>query len=91
MPSAYQGLVDIVESLGGRMVHVRKGQPSGGRWIVSLPGFADRPFDCDGKGGAPELDRLYVPKVPSPKTYRDYTNTLLPTARESLLAMLRPQ
>ena len=90
MPSAYQGLVDIVESLGGTMVHVRKGQPAGGRWIVSLKGYADRSFDCDGKGGAPALDRLYVPKVADPKTYRDYTNTLLPTAQASLLAMLRP-
>ncbi len=91
MPSAYQGLVDIVASLGGQMVHVRRGQPPGGRWIVSLKGFADRPFDCDGKGGAPELDRLYVPKVPNPTTYRDYSHTLLPDARERLLAMLRPQ
>ena len=71
----YEELAAIVESLGGEMVFERKGQPQGGAWFVRLPGHATHWFPSNGRG-FPGLDELYIPKIPNPQHYRDYTNDL---------------
>lgn len=84
----YEELQIIVDELGGQMRFERAGRPQGGTWIVSLPGHAERMFDSNG-AGFPPLDGLYVPKVPNPTHYRDYSNDLQPDSRDRWISLIR--
>ena len=81
----YEELRDPIDRRGGSMIHVREGY-EWGAWIIKLNGKTRR-FLSNGRG-YPELDRLYMPKVPNPQHYRDYTNELVPGAIDTLIAML---
>jgi hypothetical protein len=82
----YEELQSIVEDEGGEMVFERQGHGPGGAWIVTLRGRTTV-FASNG-AGFPPMDQLYVPKVASPSHYRDYSNDLIPGARERWLGML---
>jgi hypothetical protein len=86
----YEELQRIVEQEGGRMFHERGGHGLGGAWVVELWGLT-QVFKSN-QAGFPEMDMLYVPKVPAPKHYRDYhTGLLVKGAEERWLALLRTQ
>jgi hypothetical protein len=87
MRRVYEELRAIVEELGGTMRYQREGKPHGGSWVVVLPGFAEKRFDS--QPGFPALERLYVPRIPNPTDWRDYTNTLRPDGSEKWIAMLK--
>lgn len=82
----YDGLQRIVEEAGGRMFHEKKGHPRGGAWVVLLRGI--RREIKSNQAGFPEMDRLYVPNVPCPKHYSDYSSDLIAGAREQWLDYL---
>ncbi len=65
------------------MVYERKGYQHGIRIdenSVTIKAGGNRSF--------PQLDRLYVPRVPEPRHWDDYTDELLPDAETQLLSML---
>ncbi|GJQ28673.1 MAG: hypothetical protein HBSAPP03_05570 [Phycisphaerae bacterium] len=82
----YEKLRALVEDAGGTMEHERRGHGPGGAWIVTLRRKRSV-FESNG-AGFPRLDRLYVPKVPNPSQWRDYTNTLRPGARAAWMRMI---
>jgi len=57
-----------------------------GAWIVRLGG-REKAFGSNSRG-LPELDSLYVPKVPNPSHWEDYTTTLVPGAVDKLVGEL---
>jgi hypothetical protein len=57
-----------------------------GAWIVRLGG-RERAFVSSGRG-FPELDSLYVPMVPNPSHWEDYTTTLVLGAIDKLVGEL---
>ena len=84
---AYGKLRDIIEAKGGIMVYKRQGY-RWGAWEISVGGKSTV-VESEGRRAFPKLDRLYVPKVKSPKTWDDYSNELIPGAEEGLVSLLR--
>ena len=85
----YEEVRGLVKDLGGKMFHQRSGY-QWGAWIVRLNG-KERVFRSNGSG-YPELERLYQLK-PNAKLnhWSDFTNTLLPGAREKLVDLISNQ
>ena len=83
---AYGAVRAIVESLGGTMVYEREGY-SYGAWVIKV---ADKQATivAGGNTSFPELDGLYVPAIPQPRHWDDYTDDLVGNAEERLLALL---
>lgn len=83
----------MLKELRGQLEYSREDQ----EWTVSVPGYYPATFRCDGRGGVIQLDKLYVLKdaskrrISNPPVTGDYTNTLVPDAREQLLAMMKPK
>lgn len=75
-----------MEDEGGEMRFARKGLPAGGAWIVTLRGRTSA-FQSNG-AGFPPMDRLYMPRVPEPSHWRDYTNDLTQNASRRWLDTL---
>lgn len=89
----YNKLEVLLKELHGRLEYVKEDQ----KWMVSVPGYHPKMFHCDGRGGVMQLDKLFVLKdrsahrISYPPVADDYTNELVPDAREQLLAMLKPK
>jgi len=83
---AYGLIRSIVEGLGGSMFYERKGYRYGA-WVIRI-GEHSVTIKSDGNRSFPELDRLYVPRVPEPKHWDDYKDELVPDAEKQLLSML---
>lgn len=58
-----------------------------GAWIISLNGKTHI-IEATGSRSFPELDKLFVPDVPNPRTWDDYRNELVRNSEEQLLALL---
>jgi hypothetical protein len=91
---AYGALRALVERLGGSMVYERGGYRHGA-WVIKL-GEKSVIIEAGGDRSCPQLDRLYVPRVPAPRSWDDYSDELVPDAEARLLSMLgragdRPQ
>ena len=87
MPKRAYGLIrGIVERLGGSMTYEREGHRYGA-WVIKV-GESNVTTEAGGDGSFPELDRLYVPRVPDPKGWDDYLDELVPDAETKLLSML---
>ena len=87
MPERAYGLIrDIVERLGGSMTYEREGYRYGA-WVIRV-GESNVTIEAGGNGSFPELDQLYVPRVPNPKGWDDYLDELVPDAETKLLSML---
>ncbi len=84
---AYDEIRSLVEQHGGKMDFERKGYTHGA-WVIRIGGRT-RIFESEGDNSNPGLDRLYVPKVPNPKTWNDYSTELVPDAEDKLLRLLR--
>lgn len=82
----YEELQAIVEQEGGQMQFERKGRAQGGAWVVTLRGKVTV-FQSNGSG-FPPMDKLYIPKVPEPSHYTDYTTKLVEGAQEKWIGML---
>ncbi len=89
MPYRVYDLVrSIVERLGGSMFYERQGYRYGA-WVIKI-GDRSAVIVAGGDQSFPELDGLYVPKVPDPQDWDDYLkNELVPDAEAKLLSMLR--
>lgn len=61
-----------------------------GAWVVTLYGKR-KVFKNTGRKTLPQLDSLYVAKVPSPKSWDDYTRNLVTNAEEKLLGLLEAE
>jgi len=84
---AYESIRSIVERLGGSMVYERKGHRYGA-WVIRI-GEHSLTIEAGGNRSFPQLDRLYVPLVPDPKHWDDYSpDELVPDAEARLLSML---
>ncbi|HEU6448248.1 MAG TPA: hypothetical protein VFV23_07415 [Verrucomicrobiae bacterium] len=83
---AYSKLRDIIERHGGIMEYRRQGYQHGA-WEISLNGKRAI-IEATGALAFPPLDRLFIPKVENPKTWNDYSETLIPDAERQLLALL---
>jgi hypothetical protein len=83
----YEELRHAIEKRGGKMSFERSGYPQGGAWILKLANKS-KVIESN-QSGFPELDRLYIPKKPNPRHYRDYTTSLVPDAINQLIAMLQ--
>ena len=84
----YEELQQIVEQEGGKMFYERGGHGLGGAWVVHLRGIT-QVFESN-QAGFPEMDRLYVPKVPTPKHHSDYhTGLLIEGAEQRWLTLLQ--
>ena len=59
-----------------------------GAWLIKI-GERSVIIEASGNRSFPELDRLYVPRVPNPRHWDDYLDELVPDAEEQLLSMLR--
>ncbi len=68
-PGAYDVLRRFIESLSGTMTYQPGGGP-GGLWEIILHGKTAR-IEVRGDH-INELDRLYVPKIPNPKSGDDF-------------------
>ena len=84
---AYGKLRDIIERHGGKMVYQRQGY-RWGAWEISLDGKIAN-IESEGRRTFPKLDRLYLPKVSTPKTWDDYRNELVPGAEGKLCSLLK--
>ena len=56
-------------------------------WIIRL-GERSTTIEADTNRSFRELDSFYVPRVPNPKQWDDYSNELVPNAEAKLLGML---
>jgi hypothetical protein len=83
---AYKSIRSLVESLGGSMVYKRKGYRHRA-WVIKLGGNSVT-IEAVGNRSFPELDRLYVPRVPDPSHWDDYLDELVPDAKTQLLSRL---
>jgi hypothetical protein len=83
---AYQKLRDIIQDRGGSMRFQRQGHTHGA-WEIRLNGKSAT-IKAMGCQTFPELDRLYIPEVPEPKTWDHYSDKLVPDAEQRLLALL---
>ena len=79
----YEEIRTAFEEQGGTMTFEREGSPTGA-WVCTLYG-RQRVFHSNGRG-FPELNKLYVPKVPNPRHWRDYTTRLVEGALPQFLA-----
>ncbi len=68
------------------MRYQRSGYPIGA-WIINLGGKR-RVLESTGSRALPALDRLYVPRVPNPRTWDDYRRELVADAEEKLLRLI---
>ncbi len=68
------------------MTYERKGYRHGA-WVISI-GESSVTIEADGSRSFPELDRLYVPRVPDPMHWDDNLVELVPDAETQLLCML---
>ena len=83
---AYDLVRSIVERLGGSMVYEREGYRHGA-WVIRI-GEKSVTIEAGGDRSFPQLDRLYVPRVPDPRHWDDYSDELVPDAETQLLSML---
>ncbi len=84
---AYDSIRSIVERHGGSMIYERKGYRHGA-WIIRI-GEKSVTSEAGGNRSFPELDRLYVSRVPHPRHWNDYSAELVPDAEAQLLSVLR--
>lgn len=84
---AYDSVRSLVERLGGSMVYQREGHRHGA-WAIEL-GEKSLIIEASGDRSFPQIDRLYVPRVPDPRHWDDYSDELVPDAEAKLLAMLK--
>jgi hypothetical protein len=82
----YDSVRSIVERLGGSMIYERKGYRHGA-WVIKI-GEKSAIIEAGGDRSFPPLDRLYVPRVPDPRHWDDYSYKLVPDAETQLLSML---
>lgn len=68
-PRVYEEAQALIESIGGTMRWLPGGGP-GGAWELNLRGKTVRIEVRDDRVN--DLDRLYVPLVENPRTWRDY-------------------
>ena len=68
------------------MRHERKGFKQGGAWVVELDGRRHT-FEYR-NGGFPEMDQLYLPRVPQPMGWRDYACDLMEGGQAKWLSRL---
>ena len=83
---AYGKLRDIIERRGGSMAYRRQGYRYGA-WEISLDGKR-AVIEAMGARTFPAFDSLFVPRVENPKTWDDYSATLVSDAEQQLLALL---
>lgn len=83
---AYGELRDILEWRDGSMRYQRAGYRYGA-WILTL-NDKTKVLESTGRKTLPQLDKLYIPMVPNPKTWDDYTHNLVPCAEAKLLDLL---
>jgi hypothetical protein len=83
---AYGKLRDIIERRGGTMAYRRQGYRHGA-WEISLEGKRAI-IEATGSRAFPPLDKLFVPQIENPKTWDDYSETLVSDAEQQLLALL---
>jgi hypothetical protein len=83
---AYGLIRSIVDRLGGSMTYEHKGYRHGA-WVIRI-GEKITIVEAGGNQSFPELDRLYVPRVPQPRHYYDYSNELVADAENQLLSIL---
>jgi hypothetical protein len=82
----YEEIQHLLESIGGEMKYQPGGGP-GGVWILNLHG---RTTQVEVRNHTVnQLDMLYIPNVPEPKTWDDYDlpGKLAPEAFWKLVAM----
>jgi len=84
---AYDEIRTLIEQHGGTMKYEKEGYEFGA-WVIRIGGKTTV-VEAPGIGAFPKLDRLYVPKVKSPRGWDDYTNQLVPDAETRLWAMLK--
>lgn len=84
---AYDSIRSIVERHGGAMVYVREGYRHGA-WVIRI-GENSFTIEATGNQSFPQFDRLYVPRVPHPERWDDYSDELAPDAEAQLLSMFR--
>ncbi len=84
---AYDEIRTLIVQHGGTMKYEREGYEYGA-WVIKLGGKTTV-IEAPGIGSFPKLDRLYVPKVPNPKTWDDYSTELVPDAEDKLLRLVR--
>lgn len=84
---AYDEIRTLIEQRGGTMKYEKEGYEFGA-WVIRLGGRTAI-IEAPGIGSFPKLDRLYVPKIKSPRGWEDYTNQLVPDAEAKLWAMLK--
>src|SRR5665647_1243991 len=90
MPArAYDAVRANVERLGGTMTYERRGFPHGA-WVIRI-GDKSATIEAGGNRSFPALDGLYVPGVPHPQHWDDYSGELLPDAEARLLSLLRAE
>ena len=83
---AYGLVRSLVERLGGEMYYEREGHRYGA-WVIRI-GERSIAIESSGDRSFPELDRLYVPRVPDPKGWDDYLDELVPDAEAHLLCLV---
>mgnify|MGYP005812950067 CR=1 FL=1 len=83
---AYVQIRSLVERRGGTMTYEHKGHHSGA-WLIATGGRS-LAIEATGERSFPQLDRLYVPRVPEPQTWDDYEDELVPGAEARLLGLL---
>lgn len=87
MTNRAYGLVrSIIERHGGSMNYEREGYRHGA-WVISI-GDNIITFEAGGNRSFPDLDKLYIPRVPNPRHWDDFVNKLVPDAEEKLLSLL---
>lgn len=83
---AYGLVRSLVERYGGEMYYEREGHRYGA-WVIRI-GECSVTIEGGGSRSFPELDQLYVPRVPNPKDWDDYLDELVPDAEARLLCLV---
>lgn len=83
---AYDAIRTLVEQRGGSMTFEHEGYRHGA-WIIRI-GESSATIEADANRSFQQLDCFYVPRVPNPKQWDDYSNELVPDAVARLLGML---
>ena len=83
---AYAQIRSLVERRGGTMIYEHAGHRHGA-WLIAIGGRS-LAVEATGERSFPQLDRLYVPRVPEPQTWDDYEDELVPGAEARLLGLL---
>ncbi len=84
---AYDKIRTLVEQRGATMKYEREGYEFGA-WIIRIGGKTTV-IEAPGIGSFPKLDRLYVPRIGSPRGWEDYYDELVPDAEAKLWEMLK--